>query len=151
MIVYRCEQISRYSKIFTILPPTAHNLCTYHYYHSRNKPLNIIRPDNLSMLLTTAHIHPGGRYLVVDDYAGILTAGIAERMGGDGELVAMHEHHDPSIEVKGMMNLTAKECKTVRYFPWIKLKDKIGKDSSAFSSLNVCGDLLIIFKTQVVV
>lgn len=35
-----------------------------------------------AQMLSLANVHPGGRYLVVDDGAGMVVAGVLERLGG---------------------------------------------------------------------
>lgn len=75
----RCD---RYSKYFTVIEPTAFNVCDYWFSKDQNR-LRDIRPDALSQMLNLANIRPGGKYLAVDDASGVIVAGILERLGGD--------------------------------------------------------------------
>ena len=41
-----------------------------------------LREDTFAQLLSFANVRAGGRYLVVDDCAGLVVGGVLERMGG---------------------------------------------------------------------
>jgi Gcd10p family len=41
-----------------------------------------IRPDTLAQLLSHSNVFPGSRVIVADSTAGLVTAGILERLGG---------------------------------------------------------------------
>lgn len=58
-----------------------------------------MRIDTLSQLLSLANVHANSKLLVVDDTQGLLVASCLERMGGFGQLVAIHEgdHHNYDI------------------------------------------------------
>jgi tRNA (adenine-N(1)-)-methyltransferase non-catalytic subunit len=71
----------RYSKTFSTIEPTLFNVCEYWFNKDQNR-LQDLRIDSLSQILNLANIHPGGRYLAVDDVSGMLVAGILERLGG---------------------------------------------------------------------
>ena len=42
-----------------------------------------MRVDTLGQLLNLANVHPGGRYIVVDDTAGLVVGAVLERLGGE--------------------------------------------------------------------
>ena len=64
-----------------MIDPTVFNVCEYWFNKDQNR-LRDIRSDALGQMLNLANIHPGGRYLAVDDASGIVVAGILERLGG---------------------------------------------------------------------
>lgn len=39
--------------------------------------------DSLSQMLSMGNVHPGGKYLVVDDASGIVVTAVIERLGGN--------------------------------------------------------------------
>ena len=73
---------TRYSKMFTIIEPTLHNVCEYWFNKDQNR-LRDIRPDTLAQMLNLASIRPGGRYLVVDDASGVVVSAVLTRLGGN--------------------------------------------------------------------
>ncbi|EGO01679.1 hypothetical protein SERLA73DRAFT_177104 [Serpula lacrymans var. lacrymans S7.3] len=85
---YKKRKEAKYLKAFTTVEPTLFNVCTYWF---RKNPTRIrdIRPDTLSQIMNMANIRPGGRYIAVDDAAGILVCGILDRMGGQGRLITI--------------------------------------------------------------
>ncbi|KAF8515843.1 Gcd10p family-domain-containing protein [Hysterangium stoloniferum] len=85
---YRKRKEAKYSKTFTTLEPTLYHVADYWFTKDANR-VREIRPDALAQMLSLANIHPGGRYLVVDDGGGLLVAGILERMGGKGRLLTI--------------------------------------------------------------
>jgi hypothetical protein len=58
-----------------------HNICEYWFEKDQSR-IRDLRPDSLSQVLTLGNIHPGGRYLVVDDASGILISSVLDRLGG---------------------------------------------------------------------
>ena len=64
-----------------MIDPTVFNVCEYWFNKDQNR-LRDLRVDALGQMLNLANIHPGGRYLAVDDASGIVVAGILERLGG---------------------------------------------------------------------
>lgn len=57
-------------------------MCQYWFEKDQTR-IRDIRVDSLSQLLNLASVHPGGRYLVVDDASGLVVAGIIDRLGGE--------------------------------------------------------------------
>ncbi|KAF8578320.1 Gcd10p-domain-containing protein [Ramaria rubella] len=93
---YRKRKEAKYSKSFTTLEPTLWHVAEYWFAKDPTR-IREVRPDALAQMLTLANIHPGGRYLVVDDGGGILVAGVLERLGGQGRLLVINNAESPPV------------------------------------------------------
>ena len=71
----------RFLKFITPIAPTTFNVCEYHFNKNPSR-IRDLRVDTLSQMLTLGNIQQGGRYLVVEETSGLLTAAILERLGG---------------------------------------------------------------------
>ncbi|KAH9923664.1 Gcd10p-domain-containing protein [Fomitopsis serialis] len=91
---YKKRKEAKYSKSFTVIDPTAFNVCDYWFNKDQNR-LRDVRPDALGQMLNLANIRPGGKYLAVDDASGIVVAGIVERLGGQGRLITICDVDSP--------------------------------------------------------
>jgi len=67
------------------LPPTAFELCEA-YMQSGKQVICGLRFDYLSSLLCQANVQSGGRYLVLDCAAGLVTGAISQRLAGSGRV-----------------------------------------------------------------
>lgn len=79
---YKKRKEAKYSKIFTVIDPTLHNICDYWFEKDRSR-IRDLRVDSLSQMMALGNVHPGGRYLVVDEASGILISSILDRMDGE--------------------------------------------------------------------
>jgi len=57
-----------------------YNICEYWFRKDLNR-IRDIRPDSLSQIMNLADVHPGGRYIVVDDASGLLVSSVLDRIG----------------------------------------------------------------------
>ena len=73
--------IQRFSKTFTTIEPTVHNICEYWFNKDRAR-IKDIRYDVLALMLNFAGVRPGGQYLVVDEASGLLVSAVLDRLGG---------------------------------------------------------------------
>jgi tRNA (adenine-N(1)-)-methyltransferase non-catalytic subunit len=71
----------RFSKYFTVIEPTLYNVAEYWFAKDQNR-IRDLRADALSQLLHLGDVHPGGRYLVVDDVSGLLVSAVLDRLNG---------------------------------------------------------------------
>ncbi|KAL7285496.1 hypothetical protein ACG7TL_000593 [Trametes sanguinea] len=78
---YKKRKEMKYSKSFSVIEPTMHNVCEYWFNKDQNR-LRDIRPDTLAQMMSLANIRPGGRYLAVDDASGVVVSAILDRLGG---------------------------------------------------------------------
>lgn len=51
----------------------------------------------LGLLISLANVRPGGKYLVVDDTAGVVVYAMLERMQGQGTIVLIHENEHVNL------------------------------------------------------
>jgi tRNA (adenine-N(1)-)-methyltransferase non-catalytic subunit len=85
-------------KTFTPIRPTVNTIADYFFSKNPDK-IKHLRVDTLSQLLCLANVHANNKMLVVDDTQGLIVASVLDRMGGHGQLVAVHEgdHHNFDI------------------------------------------------------
>ncbi|ORZ38231.1 hypothetical protein BCR44DRAFT_47418 [Catenaria anguillulae PL171] len=102
---YIKKKREKYLRQFTPVRIDAATLCDYYFEKSPYK-IKEIRLDILSLLLTSANIQAGSRVLVFDDTMGLVTAAILERMGGTGQVIALHETHSQNLDIIKSMNFS---------------------------------------------
>ncbi|KAJ3011692.1 hypothetical protein NUW54_g2085 [Trametes sanguinea] len=91
---YKKRKEMKYSKSFSVIEPTMHNVCEYWFNKDQNR-LRDIRPDTLAQMMSLANIRPGGRYLAVDDASGVVVSAILDRLGGQGRLLTICDIESP--------------------------------------------------------
>jgi tRNA (adenine-N(1)-)-methyltransferase non-catalytic subunit len=112
--------IVRYSHTIHPISPSAHNMTNHYFTRSPQNILNL-REDTLSQLLTLSNVREGGRYLVVDDTAGLVTAALLERMGSDGRIMIFNESDSPPAwGVLNVMNFSQRELACVKWLNWME-------------------------------
>ncbi|KAF8640591.1 hypothetical protein AX17_000253 [Amanita inopinata Kibby_2008] len=110
---YKKRKEAKYSKAFTTIEPTIHNVCSYWFGKDQNR-IRDIRMDTLAQVLNLANIRPGGRYIAVDDASGLVVAGILERLGGEGRLLTICDTDSPpAYPVLVNMNFKPETTKNV--------------------------------------
>ncbi|KAF6766715.1 Gcd10p family-domain-containing protein [Ephemerocybe angulata] len=115
---YKKRKEAKYSKTFTTIEPTIFNVCEYWFAKDQTR-IRDIRSDSLGQILNLANIHPGGRFLVVEDASGIVASAILKRLGGDGQLLAICDTESPpAFPVMQQLNLTPDEIKPLRSLNW---------------------------------
>ncbi|RXW22686.1 hypothetical protein EST38_g3160 [Candolleomyces aberdarensis] len=115
---YKKRKEAKYSKIFTTIEPTLLNVCEYWFVKDQVR-IRDIRSDTLSQMLNLANIHPGGKYLLVDDASGLVAAGILDRLGGEGRLLAICDTESPpAFHVLQQMNFEPHITKTLASLNW---------------------------------
>lgn len=57
------------------------NVCDYWFTKDPHR-VRFMRPDALAQMVTLANVHPGRRFLVVDDTGGLILAAVLDRLGG---------------------------------------------------------------------
>lgn len=87
---YSLRKQKKYMKRFTLLPMDVDFLAHW-YLHEKEAPKILeLREETLGLVMSWANVqcgssalpqHPSGKWLVVDDTAGLLVAALAERMG----------------------------------------------------------------------
>jgi tRNA (adenine-N(1)-)-methyltransferase non-catalytic subunit len=90
-------------KVFTPVRPTISTITEYFFNKNPDKIRNL-RVDTLSQLLSLANVHANSKLLVIDDTQGLIVASVLERMGGYGQLVALHEGDNHNYDILRYMN-----------------------------------------------
>lgn len=96
-----------------------------------------LREDTLSQLLVLANIRPGGRYLVVDDTGGLVTAAIMERMACRGRIMTFTENDSPPAwGVLSTMNFSEREMECVQWLNWMEADEDYQRRKLSSPSLD---------------
>ena len=115
--------IIRFSQTVLPLAPSIPNI-TSHYLSRSPQSILHLREDTLSQLLVMANIRPGGRYLVVDDTGGLITAAILDRMGCQGRILTFVDADSPPAwGVLGVTNLSDRELECVKWLNWMEAEE----------------------------
>ncbi|KAI0778806.1 Gcd10p-domain-containing protein [Trametes elegans] len=91
---YKKRKEMKYSKSFSVIEPTLHNVCQYWFNKDQNR-IRDLRPDSLAQVMSYANIRPGGRYIAVDDASGVVVSAILDRLGGQGRLITICDVDSP--------------------------------------------------------
>ncbi|KAI8919310.1 Gcd10p family-domain-containing protein [Powellomyces hirtus] len=126
----------KYSKIIIPQRPSARTLCE-HFYKENPRRIMEMRVDTLSLMLTAANIHAGGRYIVVDEAGGLLTAALVERMQGLGTVFQLHEHEQNNVDLVKYLNLPSSVPNVLRKLSWGRLQANKDED---FENLDIACD-----------
>ncbi|KAK4688605.1 tRNA (adenine58-N1)-methyltransferase non-catalytic subunit, partial [Tremellales sp. Uapishka_1] len=113
-------------KFYQTIHPLAPSIPNIVDHYSTRAPSSILhlRNDTLSQLLLHANVRPGGRYLVVDDTGGLVTAAILERMGCEGRILLFTESDSPPAwGVLSVMNIGEKELECVKWVNWMEAEE----------------------------
>lgn len=113
-------------KVFTPVRPTISTMVDYFFDKNPDK-IKHLRIDTLSQLLCLANVHANNKMLVVDDTQGLIVASMLERMGGHGQVVAIHEGDHHNYDVLRYMNFS-KEIQDTLYTVPFALADPEAKD-----------------------
>lgn len=71
-----------------------------------------------------ANIRPGGRYLVVDDTGGLITAAVLERMGSEGSILLFNESDSPPAwGILQTMNFSDRELEPIKWLNWLEAEE----------------------------
>ncbi|CDZ97008.1 tRNA(1-methyladenosine) methyltransferase, subunit GCD10 [Phaffia rhodozyma] len=91
---YKKRKEQKYSKTFRPLAPTIPSLLAYH--NARFAPTVMgMREDTFAQMLSFGNVHPGGRYIVIDDCGGLIVGGMLDRMGGKGRILTITDTDSP--------------------------------------------------------
>ncbi|KAI9484075.1 MAG: Gcd10p family-domain-containing protein [Benjaminiella poitrasii] len=95
----------KFMKVFTPVRPTLSTVTDY-FFTKNSEKIKHLRIDTLSILLSMANVHANSKLLVVDDTQGLIVASCLERMGGFGQVVALHEGDFHSYDILRYMNFS---------------------------------------------
>ncbi|CEJ02829.1 hypothetical protein RMCBS344292_16823 [Rhizopus microsporus] len=95
----------KFMKLFTPIRPTLFSIAEY-FFNKNPEKIKHLRIDTLSQLLSISNVHPNSKMLVVDDTQGLIVSAMLERMGGYGQLVAVHEGDFHNYDILRYMNFS---------------------------------------------
>lgn len=104
-------------KTFTPVRPTINTIVDYFFSKNPDK-IKHLRVDTLSQLLCLANVHANNKMLVVDDTQGLIVASVLERMGGHGQIVAVHEGDYHNYDILRYMNFSQEIQDTLYTVPF---------------------------------
>lgn len=119
IIIYGC-------RFYQTVQPLAPSIPNVLYHYNLRSPQSILhlRDDTLSQLLTMANVRPGGRYLVVDDTGGLITAAVLERMGSEGSILLFNESDSPPAwGILQTMNFSDRELEPIKWLNWLEAEE----------------------------
>ncbi|OBZ84806.1 tRNA (adenine(58)-N(1))-methyltransferase non-catalytic subunit TRM6 [Choanephora cucurbitarum] len=100
---YIARKKKKFMKVFTPIRPTLCSITNY-FYNKNPEKIKHLRIDTLSQLLSLGNVHANSKLLVVDDTQGLIVSSLLERMGGFGQLVALHEGEFHNYDILRYMN-----------------------------------------------
>ncbi|KAJ1969333.1 tRNA (adenine(58)-N(1))-methyltransferase non-catalytic subunit trm6 [Dimargaris xerosporica] len=113
---------SKYSKEFTVVDPTLHNL--WHFFFTRNSTkIRDIRIDTLAQLLAMLNVNAYSRLLVVDDTHGMVLSAVLSRLGANpqGQVLALHEGDSANFDLLKLMPLSTTVSRQLMYLSWSRI------------------------------
>ncbi|KAI8394005.1 adenine(58)-N(1)-methyltransferase non-catalytic subunit TRM6 [Radiomyces spectabilis] len=124
---YILRKKKKFMKVFTPIRPTMYNIAQYFFNKNPDKIKNL-RIDTLSQLLGLANVRSNGKLLVVDDTQGLIVAAAAERMGGYGTIVGLHEGLNHNYDILRYMNFSKHVLSTIHTVPLSKVDPQVPDD-----------------------
>lgn len=113
----------RYSQYIHPIAPSAYNIAT-HQFTRLPQSILYLRDDTMSQLLSLSNVRPGGRYMVVDDTGGLITAAVLERMGCVGRIMTFTDADSPPAwGVLNTMNFGERELACVKWLNWFQAEE----------------------------
>lgn len=101
---YIRKKKKKHSNIVTFLEPSLRILAEIFYSKDTDKVCGL-RIDSLALMLNFSNVQHGSKVIVVENCAGLVSAGVVERLGGSGCLVHFHRHDQvQAIPVLEWMN-----------------------------------------------
>lgn len=94
---YLRRKEQKYLRRFTPQPMCSSLLLDFYLEKDYKKVLDMSQ-EMLALTLSMANVRPGGKYLIVDETTGVLTAALMERMAGQGLIVVAHENEHPNLD-----------------------------------------------------
>ncbi|GFY55621.1 hypothetical protein TNIN_423221 [Trichonephila inaurata madagascariensis] len=86
---YLRKKQKKYLNFVQVLKPNIRLLAEMYYMQGPLKICNL-RIDSLSQMLAFCNVMSGGKYMIMDTVAGLLTASVLERLGTNGCAVQLH-------------------------------------------------------------
>jgi tRNA (adenine-N(1)-)-methyltransferase non-catalytic subunit len=84
---YLRKKAKKHMVVLTCMCPSPLTLCDFYMKKGPERLLNL-RRDSLALVLTLSNAQPHSRCLIVENTLGLLAAGIVQRLGGHGHVLA---------------------------------------------------------------
>ena len=120
---WRKRKEKKYSQSITPMAPSIPNILKHHSERSPQSILHL-RDDTMSQMLVVSNVRPEGRYLMVDDTGGLVTAAVLERMGAQGRILTFTENDSPPAwGVLQTMNFGSRELECIKSINWMEAEE----------------------------
>ncbi|KAI9303515.1 Gcd10p family-domain-containing protein [Cunninghamella echinulata] len=113
----------KFMKMFTPIRPTLYSINDYFFNKNPDK-IKFLRVDTLSQLLSRANVRANSKLLIVDDTQGLIVAAAAERMGGYGTIVGIHDGDNNNFDVVRYMNFSKRILSSIHTVPIARVDSK---------------------------
>ncbi|KAJ8652243.1 hypothetical protein O0I10_012151 [Lichtheimia ornata] len=110
----------KFMKVFTPVRPTLYQINEL-FFNKNPEKIKGLRVDTLSQILSLANVRSNSKVLVVDDTQGLIVSAVAERMGGYGTIVAIHDGDNHNYDVLRYMNFSRRILDTIHTVPLSKI------------------------------
>ncbi|WVQ95674.1 hypothetical protein IAU59_002772 [Kwoniella sp. CBS 9459] len=113
-------------KFYQTVHPLSPSIPNILSHYNERSPASILhlRADTHAQLLNMANIRPGGKYLVVDDTGGLVTASIIDRMGAEGRVLLFTDSDSPPAwGILQTMNFSERELECVKWLNWMEANE----------------------------
>ncbi|KAG0630178.1 hypothetical protein M758_1G159900 [Ceratodon purpureus] len=104
---YLRKKQKKYAPRVVVRRPSARSVCEAYFAKDPNKTGHL-RMDMLALILSLANVGANAEVLVLDMLGGLLTASVAERLGGYGCVCSTYNtHKPPTIDMVRLFNFDA--------------------------------------------
>ncbi|KAG0744816.1 hypothetical protein G6F57_006930 [Rhizopus arrhizus] len=117
----------KFMKVFTPIRPSLYTITDY-FFNKNPEKTKHLRIDTLSQLLSLSNVHANSKMLVVDDTQGLIVSAMLERMGGFGQLVAVHEGDFHNYDILRYMNFPKSVVETLYTVPFASVDPETPND-----------------------
>ncbi|MCO5559095.1 hypothetical protein L7F22_012687 [Adiantum nelumboides] len=103
---YKKKKQKKYAPFLVIQRPSARRICEAYASKCPSK-VGFMRMDTVALMLSLGNVGAHAEVLVMDMVSGLLTAAVAERMGGFGSVCSVYcAAKPPPLDIVGLLNLT---------------------------------------------
>ncbi|CAM6052223.1 unnamed protein product [Sphagnum compactum] len=101
---YKRRKQKKYAPHVLVRRPSARSVCEAYFAKDPNK-IGFLRMDTLALLLSLANVGANAEVLVLDMLGGLLTAAVAERLGGHGSVCStFHTAKAQTVDMVRLFN-----------------------------------------------
>ncbi|XP_050364778.1 uncharacterized protein LOC126783363 [Argentina anserina] len=133
---YRLKKQKKYAPIVLLRRPFTRSICEA-YLKKYPVRIGFLRMDTLCLLLSMANVSANSDVLVVDMVGGLLTGGVAERLGGTGYVCNTYLGGSPyPMDIARIYNFGEEICKRIVRSPFTDLFSSTQTENPKLSSEN---------------